>query len=112
MQIDVNSLHLKGLTSQRHLQAASTAAAIYPDQVTAQNAPVDPEIMKEVQKAEEEQATETKAEADFASVRASSPELCFFCVQFAVVRLMPDCYLFAAMRLDTCRLNVILRSPT
>lgn len=52
----------------------STAAAIYPDQVTAQNAPVDPEIMKEVQKAEEEQATETKAEADFASVRASSPE--------------------------------------
>lgn len=49
-------------------QAVETAAHIYPDQVNARNPAVAPDIAKEVAKAEAEQASETEAEAAFASV--------------------------------------------
>ena len=42
-----------------------TAASIDPDAVTAQNAPVDASIMKEVEKAEKEQADEMSTEKAF-----------------------------------------------
>jgi hypothetical protein len=51
------------------LQAVETAAHIYPNEVNARNPMVAPDIMKEVKKAEQEQAKETEAEAAFASVR-------------------------------------------
>lgn len=47
--------------------AIVTAAAIDPDAVTAKNAPVDASIMKEVEKAEKEQADEMSTEKAFAT---------------------------------------------
>merc|ERR1712205_5757 len=46
--------------------AITTAAAIDPDSVTAKNPPVDEKIMKEVEKAEQEQAHEMGTEKQFA----------------------------------------------
>lgn len=62
-----SELYLGASEEEAAGQAVRTAQAIWPEKVNASNSPVDSTIIDEVKAAEEEQAAEMKAEANFAA---------------------------------------------